>query len=30
MDFGAWLQGLGLEEYEATFRQNDIDDTVRV
>ena len=22
MDLGAWLRGLGLEEYEAAFRQN--------
>jgi class 3 adenylate cyclase len=28
MDLGAWLQGLGLEEYEAAFRQNHIDDSV--
>ena len=28
MDVGAWLQGLGLGEYEATFRENAIDDTV--
>jgi hypothetical protein len=28
MDLGAWLRGLGLEEYEAAFRQNHIDDTV--
>ena len=26
MDLGAWLRGLGLEEYEAAFRQNHIDD----
>ena len=25
MDVGAWLRGLGLERYEALFRQNDID-----
>ena len=28
MDLGAWLRSLGLERYEATFRENDIDDTV--
>jgi hypothetical protein len=28
MDLGAWLRGLGLEEYEAAFRQNHIDDSV--
>jgi hypothetical protein len=28
MDVGAWLQGLGLGEYEATFRENNVDDTV--
>jgi hypothetical protein len=25
---GGWLRGLGLEEYEAAFRDNKIDDTV--
>ena len=25
MDIGAWLRGLGLERYEASFRDNDID-----
>ena len=25
MDVGSWLRGLGLEQYEALFRQNDID-----
>ncbi|MEK9284761.1 MULTISPECIES: adenylate/guanylate cyclase domain-containing protein [unclassified Bradyrhizobium] len=25
MDVGGWLQGLGLEEYEAAFRKNNID-----
>jgi len=25
MDVGAWLQGLGLGQYEAAFRQNEID-----
>jgi class 3 adenylate cyclase len=28
MDLGAWLRSLGLERYEATFRENEIDDTV--
>lgn len=28
MDLGDWLRGLGLEQYEAAFRENDIDDTV--
>ena len=28
MDLGAWLRSLGLEQYEAAFRQNDIDDKV--
>jgi class 3 adenylate cyclase len=28
MDLGGWLRSLGLEEYEAAFRQNHIDDTV--
>ena len=28
MDLGAWLRGLDLEEYEAAFRQNHIDDSV--
>ena len=28
MDLGAWLRSLGLEEYEAAFRQNHIDDSV--
>jgi class 3 adenylate cyclase/predicted ATPase len=28
MDVGGWLRRLGLEEYEATFRENKIDDTV--
>jgi class 3 adenylate cyclase/predicted ATPase len=28
MDVGAWLRKLGLEEYEAAFRDNKIDDTV--
>jgi hypothetical protein len=27
IDVGAWLRGLGLGEYEATFRENAIDDT---
>jgi hypothetical protein len=28
VDVGAWLQGLGLGQYEAAFRENEIDDTV--
>src|ERR1700751_503262 len=28
MDVGRWLRRLGLEQYEATFRENKIDDTV--
>jgi hypothetical protein len=28
MDVGGWLRGLGLEQYEAAFRDNRIDDTV--
>jgi class 3 adenylate cyclase len=28
MDLGAWLRSLGLEEYEAAFRQNHTDDSV--
>jgi class 3 adenylate cyclase len=28
MDVGSWLGSLGLEEYEGTFRQNHIDDTI--
>ena len=28
MDVGVWLRKLGLERYEATFRENKIDDTV--
>src|SRR6202158_5097556 len=28
MDVGDWLRKLGLEEYEAAFRENKIDDTV--
>jgi class 3 adenylate cyclase len=28
MDVGGWLRRLGLEQYEATFRENDIDETV--
>ena len=28
MDVGDWLRRLGLEEYEAAFRENEIDDTV--
>ncbi|MBV9531274.1 MAG: AAA family ATPase, partial [Bradyrhizobium sp.] len=28
MDVGGWLRGLGLEQYEAAFRENDIDHRV--
>jgi hypothetical protein len=28
MDLGGWLRNLGLEQYEAVFRENAIDDTV--
>jgi class 3 adenylate cyclase/predicted ATPase len=28
MDLGAWLRSLGLERYEATFRDNGVDETV--
>src|SRR5271154_1429156 len=28
MDVGEWLRGLGLGQYEATFRDNEIDDAV--
>ena len=28
MDLGIWLRSLGLEQYEASFRENAIDDTV--
>src|SRR6185312_8964246 len=28
MDVGGWLRRLGLEQYEAAFRENRIDDTV--
>ena len=28
MDVGGWLRSLGLERYEAAFRENEIDDTV--
>jgi len=27
-DLGGWLRRLGLEQYEAAFHENDIDDTV--
>jgi SAM domain (Sterile alpha motif) len=27
MDLGGWLRSLGLEQYEAAFRENAIDDT---
>ena len=28
MDIGGWLRSLGLEKYEAAFRENEIDDAV--
>jgi class 3 adenylate cyclase len=28
INIGAWLRGLGLEKYEAAFRENEIDETV--
>ena len=28
MDVGGWLRSLGLEQYEATFRENGVDETV--
>jgi SAM domain (Sterile alpha motif) len=28
MDLGVWLRSLGLEKYEAAFRENEIDETV--
>ena len=28
MDVGSWLRGLGLERYEAAFRENEIDETL--
>ena len=28
MDVGDWLRGLGLQRYEAAFRENEIDETV--
>ena len=28
MDLGNWLRGIGLERFEATFRDNEIDETV--
>src|SRR6516164_8601424 len=28
MDLGGWLRSLGLEQYEAAFRENAIDDAV--
>ncbi len=28
MDLGGWLRSLGLERYEAAFRENEIDDMV--
>ena len=28
MDIGGWLRGLGLEQYEAAFRENEISEKV--
>ncbi len=28
IDVGGWLRGLGLEQYEAAFRENEIDEKV--
>ena len=28
MDVGGWLRTLGLEQYEAAFRENNVDDTI--
>ena len=28
MDLGGWLRSLGLERYEAAFRENELDETV--
>jgi SAM domain (Sterile alpha motif) len=28
MDLGGWLRSLGLERYEAAFRENEINDRV--
>ena len=28
MDIGGWLRGLGLEQYERVFRENEIDERV--
>ncbi len=28
IDVGGWLRGLGLEQYEAAFRENEIDERV--
>ena len=28
MDLGGWLRSLGLQKYEAAFRENEIDETV--
>jgi SAM domain (Sterile alpha motif) len=30
MGLGGWLRSLGLEKYEAAFRENEIDETVLV
>ena len=28
IDVGGWLRGLGLGQYEATFRENEVDESV--
>ena len=28
MDLGGWLRRLGLDQYEAAFRENEIDETI--
>jgi len=30
LDIGTWLRGLGLEHYEAAFRDNDVDAVTRM
>jgi len=30
LDIGTWLRGLGLEQYEAAFRDNDVDAVTRM
>jgi SAM domain (Sterile alpha motif) len=30
MDIATWLDGLGLQQYESVFRNNDIDSAVRL